>query len=179
MSLIFARVKTHKRGDRTHGKRLVYSHHRPSFSHRDIQVVVCIIADGRKKVHPRVLDCLTLLGVYQAGDHMKNMINGVPVTAHLFEYTTSFALDSNLHFKYPDKGIVPTQIIFCMKEKNQKKINSHRWFFNAFGSLLQVCAPARPLARCLTTVAQRLRLTGCRYTTREHKFISFMESVRH
>ncbi|KAF8733443.1 hypothetical protein AX14_003877 [Amanita brunnescens Koide BX004] len=101
------------------------------------KVVVCIIADGRKKIHPRVLDCLTLLGVYQAGDHMKNMVNGVPVTAHLFEYTTSFALDSNLHFKYPDKGIVPTQIIFCMKEKNQKKINSHRWFFNAFGSMLQ------------------------------------------
>ncbi|KAK2467893.1 hypothetical protein APHAL10511_000188 [Amanita phalloides] len=101
------------------------------------KVVVCIIADGRKKVHPRVLDCLTLLGVYQAGDHMKNMVNGVPVTAHLFEYMTSFGLDANLHFKYPDKGVVPTQIIFCMKEKNQKKINSHRWFFNAFGSMLQ------------------------------------------
>lgn len=69
---------------------------------------------------------------------MKNMINNKPVTAHVFEYTTSFALDPNLHFRYPDKGIVPTQIIFCMKEKNQKKINSHRWFFNAFGSMLQV-----------------------------------------
>ncbi|OSD06767.1 glycosyltransferase family 2 protein [Trametes coccinea BRFM310] len=101
------------------------------------KVVVCIVADGRKKVHPRVLDCLTLLGVYQPGDHMKNMVNNKPVTAHLFEYTTTFGLDENLHFKYPDKGIVPTQIIFCMKEKNQKKINSHRWFFNAFGSMLQ------------------------------------------
>jgi chitin synthase len=29
------------------------------------------------------------------------------------------------------------QIIFCLKEKNQKKINSHRWFFNAFGPILQ------------------------------------------
>lgn len=102
-----------------------------------LQVVVCIVADGRKKVHPRVLDCLTLLGVYQPGDHMKNMVNNKPVTAHMFEYTTTFGLDENLHFKYPDKGIVPTQIIFCMKEKNQKKINSHRWFFNAFGALLQ------------------------------------------
>ncbi|KAI0329711.1 hypothetical protein GY45DRAFT_1435241 [Cubamyces sp. BRFM 1775] len=101
------------------------------------KVVVCIVADGRKKVHPRVLDCLTLLGVYQPGDHMKNMVNNKPVTAHLFEYTTTFGLDENLHFKYPDKGIVPTQIIFCMKEKNQKKINSHRWFFNAFGRMLQ------------------------------------------
>ena len=101
-------------------------------------MVVCIVADGRKKVHQRVLDCLTLLGVYQPGGHMKNMVNNKAVTAHLFEYTTSFGIDPNLHFKYPDKGIVPTQIILCIKEKNQKKINSHRWFFNAFAPLLQV-----------------------------------------
>ena len=36
-----------------------------------------------------------------------------------------------------EKGIVPVQILFCLKEKNQKKINSHRWFFNAFGPVLQ------------------------------------------
>lgn len=102
------------------------------------QVVVCIVADGRTKVHPRVLDCLTLLGVYQPGAYMQKEVNHEPTTAHLFEYTTSFGLDQDLHFKYPDKGIVPTQIIFCMKAKNQKKINSHRWFFNAFAPLLQV-----------------------------------------
>ena len=49
---------------------------------------------------------------------MTNMVKDRPVTAHVFEYTTSFALDADLHFKYPDKGIVPCQIIFCMKEKN-------------------------------------------------------------
>jgi chitin synthase len=31
---------------------------------------------------------------------------------------------------------VPVQMIFCLKEKNQKKINSHRWFFQAFGPIL-------------------------------------------
>lgn len=36
-----------------------------------------------------------------------------------------------------ERGIVPVQVIFCLKEKNQKKINSHRWFFNAFGPILQ------------------------------------------
>ncbi len=36
-----------------------------------------------------------------------------------------------------EKGIVPVQILFCLKEKNQKKINSHRWFFNAFGPVLE------------------------------------------
>src|SRR5579862_7931311 len=32
---------------------------------------------------------------------------------------------------------MPCQMIFCLKEKNQKKINSHRWFFQAFGPILQ------------------------------------------
>jgi hypothetical protein len=119
------------------------------------KVVVCIVADGRKKIHPRVLDCLTLLGVYQPGDHMKNMVNNKEVTAHLFEYTTSFALDPNLHFKYPDKGIVPCQIIFCLKEKNQRKINSHRWFFNAFGPMLQVSVHP-PTEEWALTVTSRM-----------------------
>jgi chitin synthase len=36
-----------------------------------------------------------------------------------------------------ERDIVPVQVIFCLKEKNQTKINSHRWFFNAFGPILQ------------------------------------------
>lgn len=76
--------------------------------------MVCIVADGRKSVNPRVLDCLAALGVFQEGV-MTNMVQDKPVVAHVFEYTTSFALDSELHFKYPDKGIVPCQIIFCLK----------------------------------------------------------------
>lgn len=34
------------------------------------------------------------------------------------------------------KNAVPVQMIFCLKERNQKKINSHRWFFQAFGRVL-------------------------------------------
>jgi cellulose synthase/poly-beta-1,6-N-acetylglucosamine synthase-like glycosyltransferase len=86
-------------------------------------------------------------------------------TAHLFEYTTTFGLDANLRFRYPEKGVVPTQILLCIKEGNQRKINSHRWFFNAFAPLLQVCV--RPKF-CLITfligdsLAQCLYLVGCR-----------------
>jgi chitin synthase len=28
-------------------------------------------------------------------------------------------------------------MIFCLKEQNKKKLNSHRWFFNAFGPLIK------------------------------------------
>lgn len=35
----------------------------------------------------------------------------------------------------------PVQIMFCLKEQNAKKLNSHRWFFNAFGPVInpRVC----------------------------------------
>jgi chitin synthase len=46
---------------------------------------------------------------------MTSVFDNKPVTAHLFEYTTTFALDPDLHFRFPDKGIVPTQILFCLK----------------------------------------------------------------
>jgi chitin synthase len=100
---------------------------------------------------------------------MKNMVNNKQVTAHLFEYTTSFGLDPNLHFKYPDKGIVPTQIILCIKEKNQKKINSHRWFFNAFAPMLQVSPSVYGSildVNSLEKLAERLRSAGCRHSSR-------------
>ena len=100
------------------------------------KIVVCIIGDGRRKVHPRTLDALAAMGVYQDGI-AKNLVNQREVTAHVYEYTTQVSLDSDLKFKGAEKGIVPCQMIFCLKEKNQKKLNSHRWFFNAFGKALQ------------------------------------------
>ena len=99
------------------------------------KIVVCIIADGRQKVHPRTLNALAALGVYQDGI-AKNIVNQKEVTAHVYEYTTQVSLDEGLKFKGAEKGIVPCQVIFCLKEKNQKKLNSHRWFFNAFGRAL-------------------------------------------
>ncbi|KAH6855595.1 glycosyltransferase family 2 protein [Chaetomium sp. MPI-CAGE-AT-0009] len=99
------------------------------------KIVVCIVSDGREKIHPRTLDALAAMGVYQHGI-AKNYVNQKAVQAHVYEYTTQVSLDSDLKFKGAEKGIVPCQMIFCLKEKNQKKLNSHRWFFNAFGKAL-------------------------------------------
>ena len=99
------------------------------------KIVVCIISDGRSKVHPRTLDALAAMGCYQEGI-AKNQVNQKEVAAHVYEYTTQVSLDSDLKFKGAEKGIVPCQMIFCLKEKNLKKLNSHRWFFNAFGRAL-------------------------------------------
>ncbi|KAF6832425.1 chitin synthase 2 [Colletotrichum musicola] len=99
------------------------------------KIVVCIVSDGREKIHPRTLDALAAMGVYQHGI-AKNFVNQKAVQAHVYEYTTQVSLDSDLKFKGAEKGIVPCQMIFCLKEKNQRKLNSHRWFFNAFGKAL-------------------------------------------
>jgi len=99
------------------------------------KIVVCVVSDGRQKIHPRTLDALAAMGVYQDGI-AKNLVNQKEVQAHVYEYTTQVSLDSELKFKGAEKGIVPVQMIFCLKEKNAKKLNSHRWFFNAFGRAL-------------------------------------------
>lgn len=99
------------------------------------KVVVTIVSDGRAKVNARVLDVLAAMGVYQEGI-AKNYVNGEEVQAHIFEYTTQLSLDPEMKFQGAESGIVPVQMLFCLKEKNQKKINSHRWLFNAFCPLL-------------------------------------------
>ncbi|KAI8344545.1 chitin synthase 1 [Chlamydoabsidia padenii] len=100
------------------------------------KVVVCIVSDGRTKIHPRTLSLLAALGVYQEG-LAKNIVGDKPVTAHIYEHTTQISIDPEMKIKSADKGMVPCQVLFCLKEKNQKKINSHRWFFQAFGPCIR------------------------------------------
>jgi len=99
------------------------------------KVVVCIVSDGRAKINARTLSVIATMGAYQDGI-AKNVVNGKPVTAHIYEYTTQISVSPSLKIEGAEKGVVPIQVIFCLKEKNQKKINSHRWFFNAFGPML-------------------------------------------
>ncbi|ORX58779.1 chitin synthase 2 [Hesseltinella vesiculosa] len=99
------------------------------------KVVVCIVSDGRSKIHPRTLSLLTALGVYQDG-LAKNIVGDKPVQAHIYEHTTQLSVDPEMKIKGAEKGMMPCQVLFCLKEKNQKKINSHRWFFQAFGPCL-------------------------------------------
>ncbi|KAG9315524.1 glycosyltransferase family 2 protein [Chiua virens] len=100
------------------------------------KVVVCIVSDGRRKINSRTLSVIATMGAYQEGI-AKNVVNGKPVTAHIYEYTTQISVSPSMKIEGAEKGIIPVQLIFCLKEMNQKKINSHRWFFNAFGPLLQ------------------------------------------
>ncbi|KZF19069.1 glycosyltransferase family 2 protein [Xylona heveae TC161] len=100
------------------------------------KIVVCVVSDGRAKINPRTRAVLAGLGVYQDGI-AKQQVNGKDVTAHLYEYTTQMGLELKNGIVSVKKGTTPVQMLFCLKEKNQKKINSHRWFFQAFGTVLQ------------------------------------------
>lgn len=96
------------------------------------KVVVCVVSDGRSKINKRTLHVLTLMGLYQEGI-AKDSVAGKDVTAHIFEYTTSVVCSETGEVSM---GACPVQIVFCLKEQNKKKLNSHRWFFNAFGPLI-------------------------------------------
>ncbi|CAK3951604.1 glycosyltransferase family 2 [Lecanosticta acicola] len=100
------------------------------------KIVVAIVSDGRAKIHPRTRAVLAAMGIYQDGI-AKQQVNGEDVTAHIYEYTTQMTLEIKKGIVQVKKGNTPVQILFCLKEKNQKKINSHRWFFQAFGEVLQ------------------------------------------
>lgn len=99
------------------------------------KIVVCVVSDGRAKINPRTRAVLAAMGVYQDGI-AKQQVNGKDVTAHIYEYTTQMNLEIKKGVVNVKKGNTPVQMLFCLKEKNQKKINSHRWFFQAFGTVL-------------------------------------------
>lgn len=101
------------------------------------KIVVCIVSDGRTKINPRSQLLLALLGVYQEG-FAKNMVNDKPVVGHIYEYTTMVGISkiTEGQVKLTTQKTVPVQLLFCLKEKNQKKINSHRWCFQAFAPIL-------------------------------------------
>ncbi|KAJ3811230.1 class III chitin synthase [Lentinula lateritia] len=108
------------------------------------KITVALIVDGLDAMDKSVLDLLATVGVYQDGV-MKKQLDGKDTVAHIFEYTTQLSVDASPQLVLPQANdptnLVPVQIIFVLKAKNQKKINSHRWLFNAIGKMLnpEIC----------------------------------------
>ncbi|KAF0432484.1 glycosyltransferase family 2 protein [Gigaspora margarita] len=97
------------------------------------KVVICIISD-RNKISKRTLSYLKTLGVYQ-DDIAKSKVNNKDVRAHIYEYTTPISVKCSKD-SVDKKAIIPAQILFCLQEKSKGKVDSHRWFFNAFCQIL-------------------------------------------
>lgn len=103
------------------------------------KIAVCIVSDGRSKINEKSLALMSALGCYQDG-FAKDEINGKKVAMHVYEHTTMMNIthvsDPGLELA-SNQNTVPVQLLFCLKEQNQKKINSHRWAFEGFAELLQ------------------------------------------
>ncbi|KAJ3510618.1 hypothetical protein NLJ89_g4567 [Agrocybe chaxingu] len=108
------------------------------------KITVALIVDGLEPMDKSVLDILATTGVYQDGV-MKKQVDGKDTVGHIFEYTTQLSVDATPQLVLPQandpNNLVPVQIILVLKAKNQKKINSHRWLFNAIGKILnpEIC----------------------------------------
>ena len=108
------------------------------------KIVVCLVFDGIDPCDKGTLDVLATIGIYQDGI-MKKDIDGKETVAHIFEYTTQLSVTPSQQLVRPmddsASTLPPVQMIFCLKQKNSKKINSHRWLFTAFGRILnpEVC----------------------------------------
>jgi chitin synthase len=108
------------------------------------KIVVCLVFDGIDPCDKGTLDLLATVGIYQDGV-MKKDIDGKETVAHIFEYTTQLSVTPNQQLIRPHDDsastLPPVQMMFCLKQKNSKKINSHRWLFTAFGRILnpEVC----------------------------------------
>lgn len=101
------------------------------------KVTVVVVADGRAQLHPRSRKLLAALGVYQDG-HAKSKVDERSVKAHVYEYTTTVGIErvarDRVHLA---PGHTPVQLMLCLKERNARKINSHRWCFQAFAPALE------------------------------------------
>ncbi|KAH7093179.1 chitin synthase B [Paraphoma chrysanthemicola] len=108
------------------------------------KIVVCLVFDGIDPCDKGTLDLLATVGIYQDGV-MKRDIDGKETVAHIFEYTTQLSVTPNQQLIRPHDDsastLPPVQMMFCLKQKNSKKINSHRWLFTAIGRILnpEVC----------------------------------------
>ena len=111
--------------------------------------VVVIVSDGRAKINKKVLTVLEMLGLY-VDNLPKTSVEGKAVASHVFEATTQIAIDpADSQILNHKDGIVPTQVIFVLKEQNKKKINSHKWFFSA------VCETINPEVTMLLDVGTK------------------------
>ncbi|RSL88832.1 Chitin synthase 1 [Fusarium oligoseptatum] len=106
------------------------------------KIVVCMVFDGIDKADKNTLDVLATVGIYQDGVIKKDL--SVTPNQQLIRPTDD-----------GPQTLPPVQMMFCLKQKNTKKINSHRWLFNAFGRILnpEVCilldAGTKPSPRSL------------------------------
>nr|AEZ51041.1 chitin synthase [Pythium aphanidermatum] len=91
-------------------------------------VVICIVADGREQINPKMLEYLDSVGLYDE-DLLTINSAGIGAQCHMFERTIQLTMNG--------KHLLPMQTIFVLKENKASKLDSHNWYFNAFAEQIQ------------------------------------------
>ncbi|RSM03311.1 hypothetical protein CEP52_007463 [Fusarium oligoseptatum] len=108
------------------------------------KLVICITIDGLRSADRGALDVLAAIGAYRHG-LLRETVNGKPVRAHVFEYTTELSVTEDLKIgglkqsqfancTNPSPG--PVQFIVIIKNENCGKLNSYRWLYNSVSRIL-------------------------------------------
>lgn len=92
-------------------------------------VLVCIVADGREQISPKMLDYLEAIGLYDE-DLLTINSAGIGAQCHLFEHTLQLTDNNN-------RPLLPLQTVFALKEEKASKLDSHHWYFRAFAEQVQ------------------------------------------
>jgi chitin synthase len=99
------------------------------------KLAVCTISDGRAKVNLRTLSVIAAMGCYQV---IKKAFQ-----RQRSEKETSLVISMSIPPRSPsDRNLRQerrsrSSHLLSQGEEPEKKINSHRWFFNAFGPIRQ------------------------------------------
>ena len=103
-------------------------------------ILICIVSDGRTKAHPKTLQFLQQLGLFDE-DAMTICSAGIDTRMHLFERTVILNRLENRgirsFFNSKTAKIPPLQIVFALKEHNAGKLDSHLWFYHGFARQVQ------------------------------------------
>jgi chitin synthase len=113
--------------------------HKDGLSWKDICVV--IVSDGSTKILRNTLKYLSEIGIYNKNLWKHAKKNGHitdKTTCHIFEYAAQiFISDINLVRSLGKRRWPPMQTIFALKVNNAGKLDSHKWFFDAFCSKMK------------------------------------------
>ena len=147
------------------------------------KVVVCIVSDGRAKINSRTLSAIAAMGIYQEGI-AKNAINGKPVTAHIYEYTTQgtyFSIVNPVLFEL--SKVTPSVYQSFLAQHRRVRTRP----YPCTGSILsegeepkEDQLPSLVLQRLRSDPpTQRLRSYRCRNHAWAHFYLSLMEGIRY
>ncbi|KAJ5770984.1 uncharacterized protein N7511_003035 [Penicillium nucicola] len=99
--------------------------------------LICIVVDGRQNLSSSSRRLLSLLGLFR-WEFMVGSVQEKAVEAHMFEYTTQVDLNHNGIPRTPGTPRkTPVQMLLCLKEKSEGRIEAHSWLSEAVLPTLQ------------------------------------------